>query len=151
MRQKSHKMEKQTTKWVLGHKITTHATDGDYDLMMAETPPQMQGPPPHYHAHFKETFLIVEGEMDFVINGETRKVKTGESISLPPNTVHTFSNNSTSSCKWINIHSPKGFTGFFDALGIPAERKSAREDSLTPECIQKVMKIANDFDMIITV
>ncbi len=41
-------MNNQTTKWVLVHKITTHETSGDFDLMLAETPAHIQGPPPHF-------------------------------------------------------------------------------------------------------
>ena len=44
VRHKSHKMETTTTKWVLGHKVTSHPTTGDYDLMIAETPAKMPGP-----------------------------------------------------------------------------------------------------------
>lgn len=149
MRQISHKMKNNTTKWVLGHKITTYDTAGDYDMMMAETPAHMQGPPPHYHNNFKESFLIVEGEMEFFINGKVKTVKAGELVDIPSKTLHTFANKSNFACKWINIHSPKGFKGFFDALGVPAESENAQQRSLTPECIQKVMAIAEDFDMII--
>lgn len=151
MRQKSHKMNNQTTKWVLVHKITTHETSGDFDLMLAETPAHIQGPPPHFHNNFKESFLIIDGEMEFLVNGEVKIVKAGESLDIPPKTLHTFSNNSNLPCKWINIQSPKGFKGFFDAVGIPAEIENAREKSHTPEIVQKVIETAEAFDMNIKV
>lgn len=149
MRQKSHEMKNDSTKWVLGHKVTTYETTGDYDLAMGETPAQVQGPPPHIHNNFNESFLITEGEMEFFINGELKNVKAGESVDIPPKTVHTFENKSTSPCKWINIHSPKGFRAFFENTGIPAENKNAQEASIAPEIVQKVIEIAADFDMII--
>ena len=34
------------SKWVVGHKITTHDTTGNYDLAVIETPAKVQGPPP---------------------------------------------------------------------------------------------------------
>ncbi len=137
------------TKWVLGHKVTPHDTSGDYDLMMAETPPHVPGPPPHKHNSYKESFLIVEGEMDFMINGEMRKVRAGESVDIPPNTVHTFENSSDVPCKWINIHSPKGFRKFFETLGVAAEEENAQERSVAPEIIQQVIGTAADYDMLI--
>lgn len=149
MRQKSYKMEKNNSKWVLGHKVTVYDTTGDYDLMLAETPPKVPGPPPHLHNSFKESFLIVEGEMEFFVNGEVKNVKAGESIDIPPKTLHTFSNKSDSPCKWVNIHSPKGFRGFFEELGITANVVDAQQKSVAPEIIQKVMETAPDFDMII--
>lgn len=149
MRQKSHKMENFNTKWVLGHKITPHDTTGDYDLMIAETPPKVLGPPPHLHNNLKESFLIIEGEMEFFINGEVKKVKAGESVDIPPKTLHTFGNKSNSPCKWINIHSPKGLRDFFDQMGIPVQNENAQQDSTSPELIQKVIESAERFDMII--
>lgn len=151
MRQKSHKMKNYSTKWVLGHKVTSYDTSGDYDLMMAETPPQVQGPPPHLHNNFKESFLIIDGEMEFFINGEVKNVKAGESVDIPPKTLHTFTNKSNLTCKWVNIHSPKGFKAFFDKMGIPAENENAQLESITPEIIQKVIETAEDFDMVIKV
>lgn len=151
MRQKSHKMNNYNTKWVLGHKVTSYDTSGDYDLMMAETPPKVQGPPPHLHNSFKESFLIIEGEMEFFVNGEVKNVKAGESVDIPPKTLHTFGNKSNLPCKWVNIHSPKGFREFFDKMGIPAENENAQVESVTPEIIQKVIETAGDFDMIIKV
>ena len=135
------------TKWVLGHKVTPHSTTGDYDLMMAETPPQVQGPPPHTHNNYKEAFLIVEGEMEFFVNGEIKVLKAGESIDIPPMTLHTFNNKSDRPCKWINIHSPKGFSEFFNRMGVPASEDGAQERSVATEIIQQVIQTAGDYDM----
>lgn len=151
VRHKSHKMETSNTKWVLGHKITPHDSSGDFDLMVAETPAKVQGPPPHLHHSFKESFLIIEGEMEFFVNGEIKVLKAGESIDIPPNTLHTFSNKSDKLCKWVNIHSPKGFRSFFEELGVSETEENAIEKSVAPEVIQKVIATAADYDMIIKV
>lgn len=151
VRQKSHKMNTTNTKWVLGHKVTPHDTSGDYDLMVAETPAMVQGPPPHLHNSFKESFLIIEGEMEFMVNGNVTVVKAGESVDIPPQTLHTFSNRSDSPCKWINIHSPKGFRDFFEQMGVPENEENASNKSLAPEMINKVMATAAEFDMVIKV
>ncbi|MFD2726501.1 cupin domain-containing protein [Hyunsoonleella rubra] len=144
-------MKPTNSKWVLGHKVTVFDTTGDYDLMLAETPANVPGPPPHLHKSFKESFLIVEGEMEFFINGEVKVVRAGESVDVPPNTLHTFGNKSDMPCKWVNIHSPKGFRSFFEKMGIPADLEGAPEKSIAPEIIQNVMASAADFDMIIKV
>ena len=149
VRQISHEMNANNTKWVLGHKVTSYDTTGDYDLMMAETPPNMQGPPPHSHASYKEIFLIVEGEMEFFVNGAKTVKKAGESLDVAPGTLHTFSNTSEAPCKWINIHSPKGLYKFFETFGVPTEEENAASKSLHPEIIQKVLATAADFDMTI--
>lgn len=144
-------MNLNNTKWVLGHKVTTHETTGDYDLMVAETPPHVQGPPPHLHNSFKESFLIMEGEMEFFINGSLRLVKAGESVDIPPKTLHTFTNKSDAPCKWVNIHSPKGFRTFFEQIGIPENEENASEKSVAPEIVNRVIESAPQFDMIIKI
>ncbi|MCW5517637.1 cupin domain-containing protein [Muriicola sp. Z0-33] len=144
-------MIQSTSKWVLGHKVTPYFTSGDYDLALGETPPKVQGPPPHSHNSYKESFLIIDGEMDFMVNGELLKVKAGESVDIPPKTVHTFSNSSDQPCKWVNIHSPKGFREFFEKMGVPADETDAVHKSVAPHLIQEVIKTAADYDMHIQV
>ena len=138
------------TKWVLGNKITPQSVTGDFDMVMGETPSAMQGPPPHHHNGYHEVFIVIEGEMEFISNGETNVIRRGESINLSPKTIHSFSNNSQETCKWINIHSPKGFLKFFENLGVSDNEENAEIKSLSPEIIQKVMVTAPNYDMIIT-
>ena len=149
VRQKSHEMKNNTSKWVLGHKITFHPTTGDYDLVLCETPAGVQGSPLHSHSEYKEAFMVMEGELEFFINGETFICKEGESVDIPPGTLHTFSNKTNSNCTWVNIHSPKGFYKFFETFGVPASEDNAIMKSVEPEIIQKVLAMASDFDMAI--
>lgn len=139
------------TKWILGHKVSLHDTSGDYDLAYGETPAGVQGPPPHLHSNLEEVFLITEGEMEFMVNGNVSTVKAGESVNLPSNTLHTFSNRSDKSCKWVNIHNPKGFRRFFETLGVPADIEGAEEQSMDKSIIDKVIKTAADYDMVIKI
>ncbi|NNM19119.1 MAG: cupin domain-containing protein [Croceitalea sp.] len=137
-------------KWVLGHKITPHKVSGDFDLVMGETPPLTQGPPPHHHNTYHEVFMVTEGEMEFMLNGEITLLTAGKSINLPPKAVHTFSNKSNKTCKWVNIHSPKGFLKFFENLGVPVGEDQAKNKSMAPELIQQVIETAAQYDMNIT-
>lgn len=148
VRQISHKM-KNNTKWVLGHKFIPHPTPGDFDMAVFETPAHTNGPPPHLHNTYQETFLILEGEMEFFINGAQQTIKAGESVNVTPGTLHTFNNKNDVPCKWINIHSPKGFYKFFEIFGVSTDDKDAKSKSLQPEIIGKVIATAGDFDMTI--
>jgi len=136
--------------WVLGHKINPQHASGDYDLVIGETPAQTPGPPPHLHTAFHEVFLVTQGEMEFMVNGKVTLVKEGESINLTPQSIHSFSNNSQNPCKWVNIHSPKGFLRFFEDMGVADTEKNARQKSVEPEIIQKVIQTAAEYDMIIS-
>ena len=140
-------MKENTNLWVLGHKISPVEVSGDYDMVIGETPPNVQGPPPHFHSGLNEVFMVLEGEMEFVLNGVPKKIRQGESVDLPPNVVHTFNNVGSTSCKWLNIHSPKGFLSFFEEMGIPESESGAMEKSVDESIINKVMQSAINYDM----
>lgn len=140
-------MNKELDIWVLGHKVSPQNLSGNYDMAIGESLPDVPGPPPHHHEKFHESFYIMEGEMDFIINGEPKKIKKGESVDIPPGTLHTFKNSGNNTCKWVNIHSPKGFSKFFKEYGIPENEKDAMKKSVSPELIQEVLKTAPDYDM----
>lgn len=142
-------MKKNKALWVLGHKLTPHFTSGDFDMAVFETPAGAQGPPPHSHNTYKETFFILEGELEFFIDGAISTYVAGESVDVTPGTLHTFNNRSDQPCKWLNIHSPKGFYRFFDAIGVPDDDHNAIEKSIQPEVVGKVIAMANDYDMTI--
>ena len=147
MRQKSHEMKKLQTFWVLGQEVTLHPTTGDYDLTVIKTPAGAQGPPPHIHKEYKETFLIMEGEMEFFVNGTLQTLKAGESLDVPPGTLHTFTNKSNLPCKFVSIHSPKGFLSFFEKFGVDISEPNALEKSVHPDMIHQVLATAHQFDM----
>ena len=140
-------MKKTNKLWVLGHKISPVEITGNYDMVIGETPPNVPGPPPHFHSGLNELFFILEGEMDFVVNGELRKIGIGESVDLPPNVIHTFKNSGATICKWVNIHSPKGFSSFFLEFGISEEEEDAMKKSVDQSIINRVMESAAEYDM----
>jgi mannose-6-phosphate isomerase-like protein (cupin superfamily) len=139
------------TMWVLGHKISVHNPTGDYDMVVGETPPGVPGPPPHYHSEYNELFMVLEGTMDFMVNGEIVRANVGDSVTLSPGSLHTFSNAGDSTCKWVNIHSPKGFLSFFKSFGVDVHQQNAVEKSVDKKMIEKVLSTAADFDMVIKV
>lgn len=147
VRQNSHKMQSDQQLWVLGHLITPYKTSGDYNLVIGESPARAQGPPPHRHSEYDEVFLIVAGEAEFMIDGEVRTVRAGGCVDIPKGTLHTFNNVSDQPCRWVNIHSPKGFQSFFDTFGVSASDSEALAKSVAPERIQAVVEQASEFDM----
>ena len=47
---------------------------------------------PHVHPHMREVFQIVDGELRFVIDGQERVARAGETVVAGPGTVHAFQN-----------------------------------------------------------
>lgn len=140
-------MNKELNIWVLGHKIFPQNLSANYDMAIGESQPDIPGPPPHHHEKYHESFFIMEGEMDFIINGEQKKISQGETVDIPPGTLHTFKNSGNKICKWVNIHSPKGFSEFFKEYGVPENEPDAMKKSVSPEIIQQVLKTAQNYDM----
>lgn len=131
----------------LGHKMTLHNPSGNYDLIHGVTLPNVPGPPPHYHAIYSEIFLVTEGEMEFILDGKAVLVGPGDSVDVPANTVHTFRNVGDTPCRFVNIHSPKGFLSFFEEFGVNASEANAFERSVAPAVIDSVLQQAASYDM----
>ena len=45
---------------------------------------------PHFHPNLTERFLVLDGEIGFLIDGEETILSAGESATVPPNTVHDW-------------------------------------------------------------
>lgn len=48
----------------------------------------------HYHSHMEEDFYMLEGESDFIIDGERHTCRTGDFIHMEPGERHRVENNS---------------------------------------------------------
>ena len=133
--------------WVLGHKIRRWETDESFGLIEVTSPPKMPGPPPHFHKSEREFFLIVKGTLDVMTDGTWKAMPAGSFVELPPNTVHTFINNSAEDVVWITGWRPKGFQKFFGDFGIPADRNAAREESVSAAVVQNVVQNCEKYGM----
>jgi quercetin dioxygenase-like cupin family protein len=72
-----------------------------------------RGPKKHRHP-YEETFIILEGAIEAVIDGETKTVPAGNILVVPPNAWHEFKNNTDKEVMTVNIHPvPKMVTEWF--------------------------------------
>jgi quercetin dioxygenase-like cupin family protein len=93
-------------------------TGGAFSLMEQEMPAG-GGPPPHVHP-IDEWFEILEGDIEFRVDGEAMRAKPGDSIWIPRGTVHSFTTRSAAHV--LNGYTPGGFEQVIKGLGTPAER-----------------------------
>ena len=133
--------------WVLGHKIRLWDTDDSYELIEVTSPPKVPGPPPHYHKNEREFFFILKGTFNVMANGEWKAMTAGSFVELPPNTIHTFINNTEEDVVWITGWRPKGFQKFFQDFGIPIDHEGARGHSVSEEIIQRVVQECEKYGM----
>jgi quercetin dioxygenase-like cupin family protein len=68
--------------------------------------PGSPGPPKHFHPSQEESWRVIEGELSVFVDGEWRTLAEGESLSIPPNTVHTLRNRSGKVVRFRDVHEP---------------------------------------------
>jgi quercetin dioxygenase-like cupin family protein len=86
----------------------------EFEVTMA---PGALGPPKHFHPRQKESWNILEGELAVLLEGEWRTLGEGESLSIPPNTVHTLRNRSGRVVGFRDVHEPAlDFQAYIEAL-----------------------------------
>ncbi len=50
--------------------------------------PHAPGPPEHIHTSFVENFIVAEGTLSLLVNGEKKLLRAGESLKVTPGTRH---------------------------------------------------------------
>src|SRR5271169_1767370 len=91
---------------------------------LVQTSPPGGGPPPHSHRDEDETFRILEGDYEFLSNGEWRKVAPGETFHSQRGSVHTFRNVGTTTGRVLIFVTPAGIEEYFAEiapLSVPAD------------------------------
>lgn len=89
-------------------------TGGNWSLFEEQVPLGM-GPPPHRH-DWDEAYYILEGEVDFEVDGEPVKSAKGDFNYLPRNTVHGFRGASESPARVLIFAAPAHGSDFFREL-----------------------------------
>lgn len=60
----------------------------------------------HVHPQAKETYEILEGEMEFWLENRWVKARTGDKLEVPPGMAHAFRNASGQTVRVFNTHQP---------------------------------------------
>ena len=98
-------------------------TDSRYCLIDMHIPPG-GGPPPHRH-DFEESFTILEGEIEVTFRGEKSVVRAGETIHIPANAPHSFTNTSERAVRLLCVCAPAGQEELFTQVGVPLMDRTA--------------------------
>jgi quercetin dioxygenase-like cupin family protein len=102
--------------------LNSDDTDGRYCLIDMHIPPG-SGPPPHRH-DFEESFTILEGEIEAIFRGEKSIVRAGQTVHIPANAPHSFTNASKHPARLLCICAPAGLDEFFRAIGVPVANRT---------------------------
>ncbi len=96
--------------------ISGEQTAGRYCLIDMLIPPG-GGPAPHRH-DFEEMFSILEGEIQFTFRGEKSVARAGDTVNVPSNAPHFFSNATDKTVRLLCVCSPAGQEEFFAEVGV---------------------------------
>jgi len=89
-------------------------TGGAWSLFEEEIPMGM-GPPPHRHP-WDEAYYVLDGEVDFEVDGEQLTIRVGDFTRLPANTVHAFKGASPAGARVLIFAAPGHSSEFFEDL-----------------------------------
>lgn len=63
--------------------------------------------PDHYHQEVEEDFFVMEGEIDFIIDGKTElRAKPGDLVHVPPPETHYLKNNTDQPAVALFVKAP---------------------------------------------
>ncbi len=84
------------TKTGIETKFIQTAQDTGGQLLEMETiyPARSHEPPPHYHPHQEEDFVILSGAMTVRMDGQLRVLRRGDTLHVAKNQVHSMWNHS---------------------------------------------------------
>lgn len=97
-------------------------TAGRLTLIDMHVPPG-GGPAPHRH-DFEETFHVLEGEVAVTFRGEKQVVRAGETVNVPANAPHAFTNASDRPVRMLCLCAPAGQDAFFLEIGTPVATRT---------------------------
>jgi len=97
------------------HRVATIKV-GREELAMIEfeLEPGFEGPDPHAHDDHIDSFYVLDGEVTFLMDGETIRLGAGSFVAAPLGVEHAFSNPGPGRARVLNVHAPS--TDFHERL-----------------------------------
>jgi quercetin dioxygenase-like cupin family protein len=89
---------------------------GGLSTTLTQTSPPDGGPPPHSHTHEDETFYVLEGEYEFLEDGQWHKAEHGRAVLAKRGSVHTFRNVGNSTGKMLVFLTPAGLEKYLEEI-----------------------------------
>src|ERR1700730_5364044 len=110
--------------------IAGQDTAGKYTLIDMHVPPG-GGPPPHRH-DFEEMFTVLDGEVRVTFRGQTIVARPGQTINVPANAPHSFTNATDTPSRLLCMCAPAGQEEFFVLVGQPVTTRTEAPPPLSP-------------------
>lgn len=130
--------------WEADHtfvKVSAADTDGHYTLMEDNLKAQF-ALGLHLHRTHAETFYVLEGEIDFHVDGDWMTATPGTCLHVPPGVPHACTLAiGCAAGRMLMIYQPAGFDGYLEALGAMTEADFA--DTAKMDALNNKFDIVN--------
>lgn len=127
--------------------LSGEETAGHMCLIDMYIPP---GGGPGLHRHdFEETYTITDGELEMTFRDETITAESGETINIPANAPHMFTNATDQPARAVCTCVPAGQDEFFRSVGIPVDSRTATPDideATRKAQLEKAATLAPEYD-----
>jgi quercetin dioxygenase-like cupin family protein len=137
--------------WVLGQRIdflaTGETTGGHYSLFHVFVPAGPPGPLPHIHRDADESFYVLEGRVEVLLEGAWRSLGPGQFLHVPRGAIHTFRNATSDAARMLSGFVPSGFERFFRDFGRPARLDDVEPLPVHEAEIQRLKATAGQYGM----
>lgn len=115
--------------WANDHtfvKVSAADTDGAYTLMEDNLKAEF-ALGLHLHRRYAETFYILDGRVNFYIDGEWLTAAPGATVHIPPGVPHAVDLPADSTGRMLMICQPSGFDQYLVELAAMTEAQQADE------------------------
>jgi uncharacterized cupin superfamily protein len=89
-----------------------------------------------------ESFTLLEGEIEAVFRGEKVTLRAGETLSIPANAPHSFTNATQENVRLLCLCAPAGQEEFFAQVGLPVATRTTPPPKLDKAAQAAAMKKA---------
>ena len=122
--------------------VTGQQTDNSLAVIEMNVPPN-SGPIPHEHPSFRESFYVLEGEVELKTKAQCYLAKKGAIVTIPKDgPVHSFKNTGNTMAKLLCIVTPAGLDDFFREIGKPLVFGEIATDPVTNADKEKMKEAA---------
>jgi mannose-6-phosphate isomerase-like protein (cupin superfamily) len=95
--------------------------------------PETDGAGPHLHRRHVDSFYVLDGELELIVDGRTVAARPGGLVHVPPATVHAFRNASHAHVRFLNLHTPgMRFDEYIRRMDAGEKPDPAQYDSFDP-------------------
>jgi mannose-6-phosphate isomerase-like protein (cupin superfamily) len=100
----------------VGFLADAEETLGALGLVEYTAPPSFPGPPAHLHERTWDAYYVLEGKLAVRYGDDRLELAPGDVAVVRPGTVHGFTSASDVPARFLDIHAPGEFNGYFREL-----------------------------------